>query len=110
MDSRDLEEKIMGLKTLKDDNNISEDEQEELIKLLKLKEETENYGWLNGIYFIPDYEFEDYCRELAEDNYISNNDKNPLLNYIDWRGWARDCKMDYMEVEYCGTTYFYREA
>lgn len=110
MDSRDLEEKIVELQTLKDDDNISEDEQEELTKLLALKEETENYGWEDGISFIPDYEFQDYCRELAEDCYITSDKSNPLLNYIDWESWANDCKMDYSEVEYDGTTYYYREA
>jgi len=106
MDSRDLQERI---EELEDIEELDEDEQTELNGLNKLKDECEGYGWDDGIHFIKEYEFEDYARELAEDSYISE-DNNPLLNYIDWERWARDVQMDYSEVEFEGTTYYYREA
>lgn len=114
MDSRDLQERIEELEELFDSYDEYKAEHPEEVKeykeLNELKDECEGSGWDDGIYFIPDYEFEDYCRELAEDCYITSADNNPLLNYVDWEKWARDCSMDYSEVEFRGTSYYWREA
>lgn len=56
---------------------------------------------------IPEWEFEDYCQDLAEDcGYVDND--SPLRYYVDWEKWARDCKVDYTEVTFDGSTYLVR--
>ncbi len=58
---------------------------------------------------IAESEFEDYCQELAEDcGYVAHTDQNPLLNYIDWERWAKDCRYDYTEFEFEDVTYLVR--
>jgi hypothetical protein len=111
LDSRDLEKELEELEEREEDKDypLSETEQQELKELKELKEECENCGWDYGICFIPDYEFEDYCRELADDCYSLDNN-NPLSNHIDWESWANACDMDYSDVDFRGTTYKYREA
>lgn len=38
---------------------------------------------------------EDYAEELARDcGYLDNDDKNPLLNYVDWERFVRDLGYD----------------
>jgi antirestriction protein len=108
-DTRDLEEELQGLLQLKEDNE--EYDQDRLKELEDLKEELEGYGWEYGIALIPEVDFEDYARELAEDCFMGSDAKtNPLMNHIDWESWANDVEMDYSSVEFEGTTYLWREA
>lgn len=119
MDSRDLQERIEELEELflNDEGQIDDDlyqdlsnsEREEYEELLNLKEECEGYGWEHGIYFIKEYEFYDYCKELAHDcGMVDEN--SPLSNFIDWNSWANACEMDYSSVDFEGETYLFREA
>jgi hypothetical protein len=111
LDSRDLEDELQNLEEREDDKDdpLDEEDKRNLKELKELKEECEDYGWDDGICFIPDYMFEDYCRELADDCY-SLDKNNPLSNHIDWESWANAVEMDYSEVDFRGTTYKYREA
>ena len=58
--------------------------------------------------FIPDYEFEDYARELAEDIGAIGKDGEWPTNCIDWEQASNELKIDYSEIEVDGTTYYYR--
>lgn len=109
LDSRDLEEELQELEELKE--NGEEYDEERFKAIQELKEECESYGWDCGICFIPDYQFEDYAQELAEDCYLGADMKNnPLINHIDWESWANSVEMDYSSVDFEGTTYLWREA
>jgi len=113
LDSRDLEKELEELQEREDDKNnpLDEYEKESLKELEELKEECENYGWEYGIIFIADWNFEEYCRELADDCYIFGDmNTNPLINHIDWKSWADAVEIDYSNVEFRGTNWLYREA
>jgi hypothetical protein len=106
LDSRDLEDELK-------DNRSDSDR----IKAIKqLKDEVINDGghpndWGDGITFIHEDDFTDYCEELAyEVGYLEDlrKETNPLSYCIDWDKWARDCKNDYAEIEFEGQTYLYR--
>ncbi len=104
--SRDLQERIEELENQKD---LSNDEKEELKDLNSLKNECEDYGWEYGINFIRDYEFEDYAIEMFDECYAHDIPDN-LKNYIDYKAFSRDLEMDYIEIEFRGNTYLFREA
>lgn len=57
---------------------------------------------------VDEDDWEDYVREFAEEaGYLSDTQNNPLLNYIDWEGFAKDLQMDYSSVDFENTTYYY---
>ncbi len=85
---------------------FGDDEKAELAELEEL--EIEISEWRHGETLIPEADFEDYARQLAEDiGAISGNEQWPL-SYIDWERAARDLKMDYSTVTYQGTDYLVR--
>ncbi len=93
---------------------LDEEETERLAALTALDDQLfcdmEEYA-RNESAMIPDYEFEEYCREMASDFGYLNSESgadNPLMNHIDWDGWAEDVKHDYMEIEFDGGTYLIR--
>ena len=101
LDSRDLEEEL----------NTSEIEIDRKKAIEELKNETKNYGWEHGIIFISEFEWRDYCKDMAIDcGYISRMTNNPLEHCVDWDEWADLVKNDYSEIEFEGSTYHYREA
>ena len=57
---------------------------------------------------IPEVDFEDYARELAEDIGAIKNDANWPNYCIDWEKAASELKMDYSEIEVDGVTYLFR--
>jgi len=105
-DSRELEDELQTLIDLREAGE--EHDTDALKQLEELKEECDGHGWECGICFIPDYEFKNYCQELAED--CGMVPEGPMSNYVDWDSWAEDCEQDYSEVEFRGTTYLWREA
>ena len=121
LDLRELAEEYVSLKERVEAEPedgyepLDEDEQERFALLKALESEVggdlENAAD-NEPSLIAKSEFQDYCQELAEDcGYLSSSgkrDSNPLLNYIDWEAWARDCAFDYSEVDFDGRTYMWR--
>ena len=63
--------------------------------------------WMHGATLIPEDDFTEYARELAEDIGTDSNAPWPL-NCIDWDFAAKELKQDYSSVEFEGTTYLYR--
>lgn len=118
IDSRDLDERLQELRALFLDENgeesddlyqeLSNSEREEYEELCNLRDEVGVENWDFGVYFIHEYEFEDYARELAEECYITDNN-NPLMNFINWEGWADAVEMDYYEIKFQDETYLWRE-
>ena len=87
LDSRDLEERIVELKK---DNNLTDQEKEELEQLTAIKKDVEDYSsddWEDGITFVSQYYWQDYCKDFAYDcGYIEDIDRvnaNPLIYCID---------------------------
>lgn len=82
----------------------SEEELEELETL-----ESEISEFMHGETLIPEDDFEDYARELAEDLHgRAIRDAQWPFTCIDWSQAAEELRMDYSEIEYQGTTYLYR--
>lgn len=57
---------------------------------------------MNDETFIPESDFEEYAEQLMDDCY---NIPETLVNYIDYKAFARDLEYDYSEVEIDGITY-----
>jgi len=88
------------------ESDFGNDEKEELDELETLENEISEFK--HGETMIPENDFEDYARELAEDiGAISGNEEWPC-NCIDWERAARELAMDYSTVEYQGDTYLVR--
>lgn len=78
----------------------------------------DNWSWEKGEHYferfmkfsenepimVHEFGFQDYARDLGEDCYLGeirmNNrmGNNPILDFIDWEGWADFVKNDYTEV------------
>jgi hypothetical protein len=88
--------------------NWLEENGDEFVTLLEVKEEVEQYTseWDDGAFMIADNHFEDYAQELAEDTgAIDRNAKWPLT-HIDWDEAAEELKCDYSEVTIAGKSYW----
>jgi hypothetical protein len=88
--------------------NWLEENGDEFVTLLEVKEEVEQYTseWDDGAFMIADNHFEDYAQELAEDTgAIDRNAKWPLT-HIDWDEAAEELKYDYSEVAIGGKSYW----
>lgn len=126
IDSRDIQERIDELQSEFDsyvdeyeDSDGEEDAGEDLLNwleengdefvtLLEIKEEVEQYTseWDSGAFMIADNHFEDYAQELAEDTgAIDRNAKWPLT-HIDWDAAAEELKYDYSEFTIAGRSYW----
>jgi antirestriction protein len=57
---------------------------------------------------IPEYEWEAYARELAEDIGAISKDGDWPIYCIDWERAARELAMNYSKVEVDGSIYYYR--
>lgn len=100
-----------GLEAFGSSSGSPDDDEIEARAILAAIEEIENAGlpdWQYGEMLIREDYFEDYAREPAED--IGAIDPNALwpLSYIDWEAAAEALLVDYIEVEYRGTTYYAR--
>lgn len=90
--------------------NWLEENGDEFVTLLAVKEEVEQYTseWDDGAGLIADDHFEDYAQQLAEDiGAIDRNAQWPL-NYIDWSAAADELKHDYSEITIGDRSYWVR--
>lgn len=88
-------------------NDFTDDEKAELAELENL--ESEISEWRHGEAMIPESEFTDYIMETLEDCGTLPKDL-PWYIAIDRDETAENCKADYSEVEYQGTTYLVRNC
>lgn len=85
---------------------FSDDEKEELDELETLENEISDFR--HGETMIPENDFEDYARQLAEDIGAIPDDAQWPCTCIDWEWAARELAMDYSMVEYQGESYYVR--
>lgn len=93
-----------NLEAAKED--FGDDEQEELDELDELENEISD--WRHGETMIPESDFEDYARELAEDIGAIPDENRWPCTCIDWERAARELAMDYTTVSYQGDDYYIR--
>lgn len=63
-----------------------------------------------GVTLIPEDEFENYARDLADDLYGSDARSSSWpFTCIDWEQAADELKQDYSTVEFDGDTYYFRD-
>ena len=116
LDSRDLLDRLEELEATQDEigfqrDDSGDDMQAELDMLRALRDETEGYAddsWRDGVFFVADWDFENYAQELAEDIGALPKDAGWPTYCIDWDAAARDLRMDYTSCEIDGNTYWYR--
>jgi antirestriction protein len=80
--------------------------QEELTEIQEISGYVTDF--YNGEALIPESEFEDYARQLAEDIGAINSEADWPSRCIDWEQAANELQQDYTSVEYQGTTYLVR--
>lgn len=120
IDFRDLTDRLEELEDKHEDHKDhgeewDEDEAEELAALVALLDEVNGYGgdhqwrgdWYPG-FMIRDDHFEEYARELADDIGAINRDASWPSQHIDWKAAAEHLQLDYSDVEFMGSTYWYR--
>lgn len=56
----------------------------------------------NELTIVHEFGFQDYAQDLGEECYLGDirrgNGHNPIIDFIDWEGWADFVKNDYIEV------------
>lgn len=115
-DSREIIERIEELELLlgSDDDEQPDAtldvEREELALLRDIASDGESAtDWQYGETFIPDADFEDYARELAEDiGAIRSSDYSWPASHIDWTAAADALRMDYTSYTFDGIEYLAR--
>jgi hypothetical protein len=108
-DVLDKAEYARAVVLVKQDLKVWQEEyQEELDELNQLENEIGD-GWQSGVALIPEEDFEDYARDLAEDLY--GNDIRAAtwpFDCINWESAANKLRMDYYSCNYQGTSYLFR--
>ena len=111
LDSRNIQDRIDELESMTvEEMNEDSDLQKELEIWNELKKETEEYGWVDGIFFFHEDEDENYAQQFAEDIGAIPSDAPWPVYCIDWEHATREFLMDYTTVDIDGQTYYYREA
>lgn len=107
----DAESAVSDAQTNLDDAKIQfgEDEQTELAELDELESEV-GMEWRHGEQLIPEDDFEEYARDLADElGYMDNKAASSWpFTCIDWEKAAEELKQDYSQADYQGTTYLFR--
>jgi hypothetical protein len=72
--------------------------------------ELDGYGdFEHGESIVAESYFTNYAEDLTTElGYIPDNLPSFIADNIDWKGVAEDLKVDYMEADYKGTTYYMR--
>lgn len=115
LDSRDLIERLEELQGMRDaflDNpeyeaDLDPEEWTEYNALVSLADSGIE-DWEYGAQFVPDSDFEDYARELAEECGHMADDAVWPFTCIDWEKAADELSHDYTLVTFLGTHYYVR--
>lgn len=109
IDTRDLDTRRDELTDI-DDRPLTDEEAEELREINVLAD-TIGSEFVHGVTLIPEYMFEAYAEELAEDIYgAAVTAAHWPLNCIDWERAANELRYDYSSVDFDGETYLYRSC
>ena len=111
LDSRDIQEELDNIESLKNDSELNlEDLNNELQELEALKDEVSNNSdedFEYGIRLIHEDDIDDYLHELLIDcGYIPKD--LPSWIEIDWQATYDNMKQDYNELELNGNTFYVR--
>lgn len=87
------------------ESDFGTDEENELTELESLESDISDF--MHGETMIPESDFEEYARELAEDMGTMEGSEWPCT-CIDWKQAAEELAMDYTSVTYQGTDYLVR--
>ena len=104
IDSRELQDEIDDL--LADEERDETDEAR--LKALQVLADHVGGEWEYGAALIPESEFEDHARDLAEEMGAIPSSYTWPISCIDWEQAARELSMDYTTVELEGVTYYVR--
>ena len=106
LDTRTLQKRLRELEDVIEYHaeDWTEDDESELEELLEVKEQL-GCSWNDGAALIPEYDWEDYVREMIAEIYS----ELPTFLHVDWEKTAREVGYDYSAVEYQGDTYYYRQ-
>lgn len=113
-DARDYRQGIpIELARLIKEGAIDEETWDTFMTLLELQAEGEGAPeWPYGEALIRDSYFQTYAMDLAEDLGLINTMNRGVstwpFNHIDWRAAAEELKVDYMDLDFDGITYWIR--
>ena len=105
LDSRELEEELDDLIGAGVGQDIDDIRHRKAIRELADEVGSE---WSYGVTLIPEADFEDYARELAEDVGAIDREAAWPACHIDWEAAAESLQMDYTRATFDGTDYLYR--
>ena len=89
------------------ESDFGDEEKAELEELETLENEVSEF--MHGETMIPENDFEDYAREMAEDIHgKAIREATWPFNCIDWTEAAEQLQQDYATVEYQGESYYVR--
>jgi hypothetical protein len=110
IDSRDLIQEADELRARLDDPEAEPLDDEERATLTAIDELADAgiEDWQYGAQLIPEDDFEDFARELAEETGLIDESATWPHTCIDWERAATELSTDYTTVEYLGTTYYVR--
>jgi hypothetical protein len=102
-------EKRDAAQTALDDagEEFGDDEQTELAELDDLENEI-GREWRHGETMIPENDFEDYARQLADELGLIPDENRWPCTCIDWEQAAKELATDYTTVTYQGDDYYIR--
>jgi hypothetical protein len=112
IDTRDLVKRLDEIDTEVEEAQETQDADTE--KELRVEqteiEAVEDYceDFRHGETLIPEDEFQEYARELAEDIGAIDRDAVWPLGCIDWKQAADELAMDYTLIEYRGQSFYVR--
>lgn len=85
-------------------------EEQELKELIELRDDIGKEQFEYGVMMIPESEFEDHARNLAEEiSAIPEGNRWPV-NHIDWKAAAEELRLDYQSVSFNYNDYLWRPS
>lgn len=107
LDSRTLIEEADEIREQIEANEADEIDRERLAAIEALAEEI-GEEWVHGAFLVPEDEFEDHARDVAEETGAIESDTQWPATCIDWGRAADELRMDYTSVTFDGVDYLVR--
>lgn len=99
-------------KVEQDLEGVCNQEQGDLVALLRLRDQVENYTseWRYGVTLVRGSYFHSYAEEYAKDVGLISSDAAWPGKHIDWDAAADELRQDYAEVDFDGEPYYVRKT